>query len=595
LPPADQARLAGFRVTHVWDIAQTSGTPLPEQPRPQLLTGQAPPGLWDGLAAVIAKHGYTLERGDCGTANGLTTPATRTVRVRADIDDAQAVKTLAHELGHILLHASDPAPLGPPSPCRGTAEVEAESLAFIVATSHGMDTSAYTFPYLATWASSVEGLTPEEVIRATGQKVIAAAHETLMRLQPPAPAFTTAPPDPSVRVHAGAERTAALRLVATTPAPVTDRPAVAADRGALTAVHADALTFFRAQAHRSWVPGYLETRALSAATGTPWLAGYAPASWTALTDHLRSFGWSDPVLEASGLARRARTGALVDHFRDRLVLPVHDSTGGLVAFIGRARDGAPPQIPKYLNSPGTDLYRKGEVLYGMHPAAPALAAGAVPVLVEGPLDAIAVTAATAGRCAGIAPCGTALTAVHVAQLASSVDLAARGVVVATDGDDAGRAAAARAYDLLAPHTRRLTTTAMGPGSDPADTLRREGPGHLASALTSGARPLLEVAIEARLQPWADRLRWVEGRVGAARATAPLLVPLDGATRRQYTQRLAERLDLDPATVRGLLEPASTALSPSARPERLLAAPRRAVRSTTGPPPPSTPAHSSRAR
>ena len=129
------------------DVAQTSGQPLPEPPRPQLLRGQAPEGLWDQLAGVVAAHGYRLERGDCHDTNGFTDFLTRTVRVRDDVDDAQAVKTLAHEVGHVQLHSPQDFGGKLTGWCRGVAEVEAESFAYLVTTSRGMDTGAYTFPY----------------------------------------------------------------------------------------------------------------------------------------------------------------------------------------------------------------------------------------------------------------------------------------------------------------------------------------------------------------------------------------------------------------------------------------------------------------
>jgi len=114
----------------------------------------------------------------------------------------------------------------------------------------------------------------------------------------------------------------------------------------LRAVHQQAAAFFCAAAEQSWVPDYLHQRSLEAALSEPWAAGYAPASWTALTDHLRSVGWDDAALEASGLSRRARTGNLIDTFRDRLVLPIRDAEGNAVAFVGRARPGAPAHVPK---------------------------------------------------------------------------------------------------------------------------------------------------------------------------------------------------------------------------------------------------------
>ena len=91
------ARVAGYRVTHVWDVSQTSGRPLPERPEAPLLRGQAPEGLWDRLATLVHQHGFELERCDCGGANGITNFGSRVIRVRDDVDDAQAVKTLVHD------------------------------------------------------------------------------------------------------------------------------------------------------------------------------------------------------------------------------------------------------------------------------------------------------------------------------------------------------------------------------------------------------------------------------------------------------------------------------------------------------------------
>jgi len=142
-------QVRGFRVVHVFDVAQTEGDPLPEV-APALLTGQAPAGLWNDLAGQVTGHGYTLERGDCCGANGYTDPTRRVVRVRGDVDEAQAVKTLAHELGHLECgHVVD---LTTYLTCRGRCEVEAESVAYVVAAAHGLDASGYTFAYVAGWA-----------------------------------------------------------------------------------------------------------------------------------------------------------------------------------------------------------------------------------------------------------------------------------------------------------------------------------------------------------------------------------------------------------------------------------------------------------
>lgn len=175
--------LRGFRVVYVFDVAQTEGSPLPEV-RPQLLEGQAPPGLWDALARQVHDAGFTLTRGDCAPANGVTDRLSGCVTVRADLPDAQAVKTLAHELGHVLLHGPDaPAPM-----TRGRAEVEAESVAYLVTTAHGLDPADYTVPYVTGWADGQVGLvldTAERVLSTAGSILAATAAADTVDAAPP--------------------------------------------------------------------------------------------------------------------------------------------------------------------------------------------------------------------------------------------------------------------------------------------------------------------------------------------------------------------------------------------------------------------------
>lgn len=175
--------IIGVRPVSVFDISQTDGPPVPEPPVPALLIGEAPPGLWDSLADLVAEHGFRVERGDCGGANGLTSFAERLVRVRDDVDDAQAVKTLAHELGHVLL--TDPSDVLGFVECRGLREVEAESVAFMVTGAHGLDSSQYTFNYVTGWASRAsETLTTDQVVKATAERVVEAVDQILARTQP---------------------------------------------------------------------------------------------------------------------------------------------------------------------------------------------------------------------------------------------------------------------------------------------------------------------------------------------------------------------------------------------------------------------------
>lgn len=191
---AVRSRMVGVKPAHVWDISQTEGDPIPELPRPNLLTGQAPEGLWDGLADQITDNGYDLRlvssAATIGGANGLTDFLRREVSVRVDMDDAAQTKTLGHELAHTRLHAPRDTDLNTASAAdaylhRGIAEVEAESVALMVSAAHGLTTDNYTIPYVATWASSVPGTSPVEVVQSTAERVRATAVAILDKLDTP--------------------------------------------------------------------------------------------------------------------------------------------------------------------------------------------------------------------------------------------------------------------------------------------------------------------------------------------------------------------------------------------------------------------------
>ena len=328
-----------------------------------------------------------------------------------------------------------------------------------------MDTSAYSWPYVASWAGSDPRARPEETIRATGERVTAAA--TVIAAHLDVALFATpsleAAPAPALTEEAARGNEAGPELAATARIPVASgrqdaeiARAAALDWPAadLGRVLLDAERFYVGHLKRSWVPSYLAARGLNPATVTQWHVGYAPAGWTALIRHLRNLGHDDAVIEAAGLARRSSRGTLIDHFRDRVMLAIRDERGMIAGFIGRAHPKAGPAVPKYLNSPETAAYTKGDLLFGLHEARERLARGAVPVIVEGPFDAIAVTAADPERYAGLAPCGTALTGRQVTALGRAIDLGQTGVLVALDGDRAGREAAIKAYARLASDHRQ---------------------------------------------------------------------------------------------------------------------------------------------
>jgi len=330
----------------------------------------------------------------------------------------------------------------------------------------------------------------------------------------------------------------------------------------LRAVVADAAVYFRTclvepivgrRARRALAARKLPI--LTAADGV----GYAPEGWTALTTHLQGLGYSDEHLLAAGVSIRCRTTHLIDRFRARITFAIHDVAGDVVAFTARAFDedraaaaAAGHDLPKYLNTAETPLYRKRELLHGLTPAARALlGAGATPVLAEGPTDALAITLAGAGGYVGIASCGTALTSEHLDFLADVVaatstnrgestdpgadgvgatgmrasGLNRRGLAVAFDGDPAGRGAARRAFELASGRGLRLLEVTLPEGGDPASLPRTQ----LAALLEHVPNtPLVLSLIRDAVTPWTGRLHEDTSQLHAVRAAVRLIDPTHDA-------------------------------------------------------------------
>jgi DNA primase len=333
----------------------------------------------------------------------------------------------------------------------------------------------------------------------------------------------------AARLTPDPDRIAALQTRAETGAAIL-RPQPVIRDAELVQIHAEAGRFFQSLLTGSWVPDYLASRGLDAALlpTSPWKIGYASANWTALTDHLRQLGHYDAALLCSGLVVNGKNGQLRDHFHDRLMIPLRAEDGIVVAFIGRRHpDAGDDQGPKYLNSPDTEMFTKGHVLAGLAEGRRALHVGAQPVLVEGPLDAIAVSIAAPGQFTGITPCGTALTSEQVTALARAVSLPDRGLRVALDADPAGRKASVRAYARLAPVTSNLTTVTLPEGRDPAGILEKVGRRVLRDTLSTQVRPLADLVVDARIEEWAhgQDLAFAEHQMGALRAAAKMIATM----------------------------------------------------------------------
>ncbi len=178
-----KSEMVGAKVAYVFDISQTTGPDVPLPPTPQLLAGEAPAGLREGLIRQVEEAGFMFlpvpHEGMIHGANGITKFDDRQVAVRMNMDDAAQVKTLVHELAHVKMHGPDQEES---RQHRGIGEVEAESVALMVSAAHGMDTSAYTIPYVSGWAMAANGKNPIQTVQATAERVRKVTLEILDQL-----------------------------------------------------------------------------------------------------------------------------------------------------------------------------------------------------------------------------------------------------------------------------------------------------------------------------------------------------------------------------------------------------------------------------
>lgn len=211
---------------------------------------------------------------------------------------------------------------------------------------------------------------------------------------------------------------------------------------------------------------YVEGRAITDETRRVFRLGYAPNSWDALGNHLKSKGASTGQIERSGLVVKKDAGGYYDRFRGRLIFPVLDAQGRPVAFGARAMRAG--DEPKYLNSPETAAYTKGRHLFGLSASRDEIRKKKFAILVEGYLDLIIPF--QHGVRNVVASLGTSLTA----EQAKLLGRFARKVVVNYDGDRAGMSAAKRAIEVLLPEDFEVKILVLPDGADPDEFVRAEG-------------------------------------------------------------------------------------------------------------------------
>jgi DNA primase len=297
---------------------------------------------------------------------------------------------------------------------------------------------------------------------------------------------------------------------------------------------------------------YLAKRGLDPAGIARFRLGYAPNGRSPLKEHLALAGFTAAEMAASGmLIAGDDIPVSYDRFRHRVMFPISDLKGRIIAFGGRALD---PDAPaKYLNSPETPLFHKGGVLFNAHSArAPAHDKGQI-IVVEGYMDVIAL--ALAGFPQTVAPLGTALTEDQIKLLWRMVP----EPVLCFDGDAAGRRAAFRAVETVLPHLKpgfSLQFAFLPNGLDPDDLVRQHGPAVFREILENRTRALFDVLLEREEQQGPPAVTPEQQAALEARLKRLVGQIADSDVRARYSQELRETLRAKSTKLMKALAPAT---------------------------------------
>jgi DNA primase len=311
------------------------------------------------------------------------------------------------------------------------------------------------------------------------------------------------------------------------------------EREAIFEANAVAQAYFASALRKD--PGaleYVQRRGLTAESAEKFGIGYAPDAWDGFVAAARKAGIDFALAERAGLVRaRPQADGYYDFFRNRLMLPVYNLTGEVIAFGGRALGDEPP---KYLNTPSTPAYTKGRHVYALSLARRAAAADNALIVVEGYLDAIMLH--QAGFSSAVATLGTAFTPEQARELRR----VAPNLYLCFDGDKAGQAATSRSIDMLVDEGLTVEVVALPPGKDPDEFVRDEG----AQRFTE----LLKESV-----PWKDfKLDLAFRRTTSKFANTPDIAreimqlvthERDPIVRDKYVKTIARRLDISEQALR----------------------------------------------
>jgi DNA primase len=305
---------------------------------------------------------------------------------------------------------------------------------------------------------------------------------------------------------------------------------------------------------------YLSDRDVDEQTISDFSLGFAPDRWDGLTRYLQNRRVDMEKAVGAGLVIQRKQGGWYDRFRGRVVFPIHTPTRRVAGFGGRVLDDS---LPKYLNTPETPIFRKGEILYGLHAAGPAIRRSRRAVVVEGYTDVLSLH--RQGFPEAVATLGTALTRDHIRRLKGY----AEAVVVVFDSDEAGKTAAMKSLPFFLAEGVTSRVLILPEGEDPDSFVRSRGLDRFKEALNRAA-PMFDFFIDVSLESAGEGM---ESRVRALREILQMLAGLEDRTLSAlYVRRLAERTAVPEATILYELREASS--KGSRAPARVKEAPSR---------------------
>ncbi|HEY7913605.1 MAG TPA: DNA primase [Blastocatellia bacterium] len=337
------------------------------------------------------------------------------------------------------------------------------------------------------------------------------------------------------------------------------------EREVVLRLNEEAARYFESQlsgAEGAQARDYIDSRGISSEARKLFRLGYAPDSWDGLLGHLKTGGATEDEISVSGLVIPRETGGYYDRFRGRVIFPITDSQGRVIAFGGRVmQDGQ----PKYLNSPETPVYTKGRNLYGLALSKNDIRTAGFAILVEGYLDCIIPYQDGVHNI--VASLGTALTDSQVRLLRRYMD--SPQIVVNFDPDSAGQAATMRSIEVLLAEGFKVNILRVPTEEDPDEFVRAHGVAAFQELLKS-TQPYVDYIVDSSIS--AHDTSRPAGKVAAINAILPHLARMkDKVARADYAEQIANRLKVDSRVVREELRRVATNRQHTLDPNRLRAA------------------------